>query len=325
MAGLGKRVGVCMPVHSPTRPIRLVLLGNPRLKRSWKNCLAHAARQLGWQTTVLQDNAVSIADVVRACDGADLLIWARSHGHQPSGDIARMWRKVAAGGTATASVHLDLYWGLPHREPEIGRHPWWHAQHVFTADGGRRDWSRRGVNHHWLPPPAADRWTGPGTPRPHLACDVVFVGTCGRAHRGSGRDRLLSWAQNRYGNRFRWLGYNRESAVWGRDLADLYASAHIVLGDSVPAARYWSDRVPNALGMGGVLVHPAVDGLADVHGDTVVTYRRGDFAILGDIIDGLLADPDRRRRLREGGVRQVAERHLWRHRLVDIAHTCGVL
>lgn len=308
-------------------PIRLVLVGNPRLDRSWKNCLAHAAQQLGWRVTVLQDDTVTVGQVADACDGADLLVWARSHKHQPAGDVGWMWQAVEQGGTATASVHLDLYWGIPHREPEIGRHPWWNAQHVFTADGDPGHaalFAARGVNHHWLSPPAADRYARPGRLRAEYAADVVFVGTCGRSHALTDRARLLAWARHRYGDRFRWWGHSRPTRVWGRDLADVYASAHVVLGDSVPVPYYWSDRVPNTVGMGGVLVHPDVPGLAGQYGHTVTVWPRGDLGTLGDVIDGLLADPGRRHRIRADGAALVTDRHLWRHRLTDIAAVCGL-
>jgi hypothetical protein len=308
--------------------VRLVLLGNPRLRRSWKNCIAHAARALGWQVTVLQDDAVTIGRVITACEGADLLLWARSHHHSPIGDVESMWRAVEAGGTATAAVHLDLYWGVPHRQQQIGRDPWWKARHVFTADGNpehQRLFEQRGVRHHWLVPPAADRYAGRGEHRNDYATDLLFVGTCGRAHTGTGRRELLDWARHRYNGRFRWRGRAGRDGIWGRDLADLYTSAAVVLGDSVPCPRYWSDRVSNTLGMGGVLVHPDVDGLAEQYGDAVVTYPRGNMRALAGILDDLLADPNRREQLRQQGVRTVANRHLWRHRLPEIARTCGVL
>ncbi|MDG4792011.1 glycosyltransferase [Micromonospora sp. WMMD1102] len=306
--------------------MRLVLLGNPRLQRSWKNCLAHAARLLGWDVTMLQDDAVTVGRVIAECSGADMLLWARSHGHSPSGDVESMWRAVEAGGTKTAAVHLDLYWGVPHRQAQIGRDPWWLAQHVFTADGNpahRALFEQRGVNHHWLVPPAADRYAHPGRYRSELAYDMVFVGSCGRVHDQT-RRRMLDWATQRYGNRFCWLGRGGRAGIWGQDLADLYASAKVVLGDSVPNPYYWSDRVSNTLGMGGVLVHPEVDGLADQYGAAVGTWPRGNLTALGDLVDGLLDNPIRRSWMRGAGAMTAMGRHLWRHRLPEIARVCGI-
>jgi hypothetical protein len=308
-------------------PVRLVLLGNPRLNRSWKNCLAHAARELGWDVTVLQDDAVTIGRVIGECSGADLLLWARSHHHAPMGNVESMWRAVEIGGTKTAAVHLDLYWGIPRRQEQIGRDPWWRAQHVFTADGNPAHaalFEQRGVRHHWLVPPAADRYAQPGQYRDDLACDVVFVGSCGRVH-DQVRRRMLDWASRRYGSRFRWLGRGGRTGIWGSDLADLYASAKVVLGDSAPNPMYWSDRIANVLAMGGVLVHPDVEGLAEQYGAAVATYPRGNLTALAELVDNLLDDSDRRQRMRQVGPEVVAAGHLWRHRLVDIARTCGVL
>jgi hypothetical protein len=299
--------------------VRLVLLGWPHLDRSWKNDIAHAARMLGWSVANLQPDAVSTRDVIQACRSADLLIWARTHRRDPFGDVEAMLRRVEAGGTRTVGVHLDLYWGVPNRERQIGVHPWWSCQTVWTADGGVRDWTGRGVNHRWLVPPAPDRFAGRGVPRPEMTADVIFVGGLAPVHKG--RKGLLDWARNRYGDRFAWWGKAGRGAIWGRDLTDLYASAKVVLGDSVPAPYYWSDRVPGTLGRGGVLVHPHVEGLVEQYGDAIVTYPRGDYDTLGDIVDGLLADPERREALREAAVSTVQDRHLWAHRLPDIAGT----
>lgn len=298
--------------------MRLVLIGNPALERSWKNDIAHAARSLGWATTVLQDSHVTTVDVAGACRNADLLIWARSHGKQPHGDIEAMWRQVEAQGCATVAVHLDLYWGIARREAEIGVHPWWRAGTVWTADGGHDDlFAQRGVNHRWLPPPCPDRYVGRVPPRRELACDVLFVGSCSSVH--PGRRELLDWAQARYRDRFRWVGARSGQRVWGVDLSAWYASAKVVLGDSAPADRYWSDRVPCTAGRGGVLVHPHVEGLGAQFGNTVQMYRRGDWRNLGQLIDSLLDDPARRERIRAQAVGNVRQHHLWRHRLAAIA------
>lgn len=305
--------------------MRLLLLGNPRLGRSWKNDVAHAARSLGWGTTVLQDDAVTVDEVVGRAGDADLLLWARSHGHAPAGDLTGLWRRVEASGCAGAAVHLDLYWGIPRREREIGVHPWWRAPWVFTADGGhQQQFAGRGVNHVWMPPPCPDRFVGRTMPDPSLACDVLFVGGCSRTvHHG--RREMLDWAARRYGQRFKWVGGRNTDRVWGRNLNALYASAAVILGDSVPSPYYWSDRVPCTAGRGGVLIHPHVEGLAEQYGSALAYWRRGSLRELGATVDSLLEDPARRETMRRAAVTVVREKHLWRHRLADIATTCGVL
>lgn len=296
--------------------MRAVVLGAPRplhLNR-WKDCLTEGGQALGWDMLHLPARGIPAGDVVRACKGADLLIWARTHGHDPAGDVGAMLCAVEDAGTVTVGVHLDLYWGIARREAQIGVHPWWSCQWVFTADGGHPAAFRsRGVNHRWLPPPIGARWLGRGQPTTRLPGEIVFVGTHVPGIHGTHRAALLGWARRRYGRRF--VQYDRGRPVWGADLASLYAGARVVLGDSAPAARYWSDRVPCTLGRGGLLAHPRTVGMDEqgLTGDELLLYERGDFAELGDRIDALTEA--RRREMTDAALTLIGERHLWEHRL----------
>ncbi|MCI3240287.1 glycosyltransferase family protein [Streptomyces spinosisporus] len=300
--------------------MRVVVLGAPRplhLNR-WKDCLTEGGTELGWDMLHLPARDIPAEEVVAACRGADLLIWARTHGHNPTGDIPRMLCAIEDNGTATVGLHLDLYWGIRGREPQIGMDPWWSCQWVFTADGGHQaEFLARGVNHRWLPPPLGRRWLGRSKPdRRRFPGRAVFVGSYVPGIHGQHRADLLTWAQRQYSYRFQ--QYGRSRPVWGADLGTLYASAEVVLGDSAPAARYWSDRMVCTLGRGGLLAHPRTEGMTELGltDDVMLTYERGDFRGLGERIDALTAA--RRRELTDAAITLVEERHLWEHRLRDI-------
>lgn len=300
--------------------MRVIVLGAPRplhLNR-WKDCLTEGGQDLGWDMVHLPARDIPAEHVVTACRGADMLIWARTHGHNPTGDIPRMLCAIEDAGTTTVGLHLDLYWGIRSREPQIGMDPWWSCQWVFTADGGHQaEFLARGVNHRWLPPPLGRRWLGRSRPdRRRWPGRVVFVGSYVAGIHGKHRADLLTWAQRRYPLQFQ--QYGRGRPVWGADLGTLYASAEVVLGDSAPAARYWSDRMVCTLGRGGLLAHPRTEGMAELGltDDVMLTYERGDFTGLGEQIDALTAV--RRRELTDAAITLIEERHLWEHRLRDI-------
>lgn len=300
--------------------MRCIVLGAPRplhLNR-WKDCLTEGAQDLGWNVQHLPARSIPTADVVRACKGADMLIWARTHGHVPDGDIGRMLCEIEDAGTATVALHLDLYWGIPRREQQIGVDPWWSCQWVFTADGGHQEqFLARGVNHRWLPPPLGRRWLGRSpADRRRFPGRVVFVGSYVPDIHGPHRANLLKWARRRWA--FQFQQYGRGRPVWGADLGTLYASAEVVLGDSAPADRYWSDRVVCTLGRGGLLAHPRVEGMPGLGftDEVMLLYERGDLVGLGERIDSLSAA--RRREMTDAAITLVGERHLWEHRLRDI-------
>jgi hypothetical protein len=307
-----------------------IVLGAPRPVHlnAWKDSLTDDARRIGWDVTHIPARGPSAADVVRACRGADVLLWARTHGHQPTGDVAGMLRRVEDRGTRTVALHLDLYWGIARRTAEIGVHPWWSCQSVWTADGAhQKAFAVRRVNHHWLPPAIGRRWLATGVAdRRKWPARIVFVGGLVRGIHGSHRAELLGWAAQYYRSAFRRYGH-KGAQVWGVDLSHLYASANVLLGDSAPSPRYWSDRVPHSLGRanGPVLAHPRTDGMTErgITSETAVLYDRWDFTGLARRVAEL--SPVQRREMSAAATTLVAERHLWEHRLREIEETalCG--
>jgi hypothetical protein len=305
--------------------MKVLLLGARRGlgENRWKDDIAEAGELLGWEVDHLNARDVEAEDVTRQAKGCDLLLWARTHGHDPHGDVAGMLRRIEDMGVATVALHLDLYWGIGHREAQIGRHPWWSCQHVFTADGGPRNWAGRGVNHHWCPPPMGHRFFGRGQEMRRFSHAAAFVGSSSRTIHGDHRRRLLSWARRRWHGRFRHYAGGRHG-VWGSALSDLYTSAGVVVGDSAPASHYWSDRVPCTLGRGGFLIHPRTPGMAEQGFDeqVMVLFDRYDFRDLGRRLDAVT--PRRRRELTDNALTLISERHMWSHRLLEIERIiCG--
>lgn len=301
----------------------MVLLGAPVRTEldSWKNDIVDGGEALGWEVTHLPARGIHVDDVVRACKGVDLLIWARTHGHDPRGDAAAMLRRVEDAGTVTAGIHLDLYFGIRIRTERVGVQPWWSSQFVFTADGGHaEEYAARGVNHFWCPPPIGIRWLGRAEPSSRYATPVVFVGGNVSSIHGRHRKELLAWARRRYGLRFRWYGRGSDRVV-GTDLSALYASARVALGDSAPGERYWSDRVPRTLGRGGLLAYPNTQGLDEqgLTSEVMLRYDRFDFAGLGARIDAL-TDVERRE-MTDAALTVITERHTWPVRLREIEGT----
>lgn len=306
--------------------VKLLLLGAPGLGgeafERWHDDVVDGARELRWKVDFLRVRDQPEDDIVRAAKGADLLLWLRTHSHNLHGDGVRMLRRVEAAGTVTAGLHMDLYWGIAARERRVGREPWWLAQHVFTADGANQGrFAERGVNHHWMPPPFGSRFLGYGTPDRTVRARAAFVGGYIRSIHGSHRAQLISWGKRRWGSAFLHVGGHRRTRMYHRKLNNLYASVDVVLGDSAPAPFYWSDRLPRTLGRGGLLAYPNTPGLAE-HGftdDVMILFDRGRFEQITDRLSGL--DERARREMTDNALTLIGERHLWRHRLADIART----
>lgn len=266
----------------------------------------------------MPSRGVEVDDVVREAKQADMFVWARTHGYAPEGDAHGMLRRIEDSGVPTVGVHLDLYWGIPRREAEIGRHPWWTCQWMFTADGGPRPWAAKGVaRHRWLPPPLGVSLHRRGMITARYLTTAVFVGGYVPDIHGQHRRDLLTWAARTWRDRF--VRYGRGRQIWGDQLAHLYASAQVAVGDSARASHYWSDRLIRTLGVGGLLAHPLVEGMDELGftDDVLIRYRWGRYAEILQRFEAM-SEQDRQA-MRDAAYTVVGDRHLWTHRLQQIA------
>jgi hypothetical protein len=132
---------------------------------------------------------------------------------------------------------------------------------------------------------------------------------------------LVSRLARRYGRRFAVLP-RRGQVIRGRDLQELYATAKVVVGDTCLVGeprRYISDRVPETVGRGGLLIHPHVDGVTDgslyTDREHLITYPLGDFDKMIRLADHYLGAESEREAIRAAGRTHVAAHHTYAHRM----------
>lgn len=311
---------------------RVLYVGNLRPPYSTENDVKSALEELGVEVVTVQEDEAgdwsAIASLIsHGPTKPDLILYTRTWGIK--GDGLSVWKEARQRGVPTASYHLDMYVGLM-REPNLGEvglgDPFWATDYVFTADGDPRcdAWlKKRGINHFWLPPaikasscyiadPDAERFP----------CPIIFVGSEGYHPEWPYRKLLLEWLANTYGDRFHRYG-NPDEVIRGHDLNVLYATAKVVVGDSLILGftheNYWSDRAPETLGRGGLLIHPRVKGMDRFFEDRkhLVNYELGDFEELKARIDYYL-DPVHEaeaRAIRRAGLERVKKAHTYTHRL----------
>lgn len=274
-------------------------------------------------------------DVARA----DLLVYSRTHNNTALTPAwTETWRTLEERGTKTASVHLDVFWGLPERERWIREgDPLFTTGTVFTADGGSdEEWMFAGVNHRWLPPGFDSRFVPEiAEPYEELTGRIVFVGSARGYHpQYPRRMELIQFCQTQYGSRFVEFGNGTERGpVRGAELARVYASDCLVVGDACFAgerANYTSDRVPETLGRGGLLIMADIateeaDGMASVSlGDRYlagVHLARWEASWLGSLpfmIEALESSPEECAAIRMRGRKLAWERDTYRTRAREV-------
>lgn len=303
--------------------LRIAYVGNFQPRHSTENHIRLSLESMGHTVVRLQENQVGCGAILEAARRCDLLLYTRTWGFLEGPKAGRiLLAQLAELGVPTASYHLDLYFGLK-RQRTIESDPFWMTKYVFTPDGGHdAELRRAGINHHYLRPGVFGPECVPGTPRADFAHDVVFVGSYAGYHaEWPYRRELVDWLRATYGDRFAHYGDGR--VVRNEALNDLYASAKIVVGDSLCLGfthpHYWSDRVYETVGRGGFLIHPHITGMEQEFqsGAHLVYYRFGDFAQLRALIDHYLVREEERRAIAARGQAFVREHCTYAHRLAE--------
>lgn len=267
---------------------------------STENHVKTALRNLGHEVQPVLERGLDWGTVPGLAAGADLFLWTRTAGFDPA-DLNTQRDALETLQIPTVGFHLDRWVGLG-RESDVLRSPFFTVDWLFTADGGHDDfWKKNNINHIWSPPGIlSDEAQRVGRVRPDYESPVGFVGNLrryGHPEWAPYRQTLYRFLARRYGSKFKlW-----EGGIRGQDLADLYASVKVLIGDSCLAGLsrlYHSDRVPESLGRGGFLIHPETEGLAELY-PGMPLYPVGDFDRLGELVDYYLENDEERQTIAE--------------------------
>lgn len=323
-----------LPAPYAGAPLTVVQVGN--FSRPWCSEVhfAGSLRLLGHRVVQLQEDEMDWSTLVATVEveGAQVVMWTRTWPAEMS-VVAPVLAELEARGIPTVAVHLDRWHGLD-REHQVRDQPFFRCSLVVTPNDDPR-WAEDGVNHLWLPPGVYGPECEPVQPNPRRwPFDVVFVGSHPYPHPewAKYRSNLLSAFQRAFRYRFGILP-RRGVPIRGRDLQELYATVPVILGDSCLSGdsyQFWSDRVPETLGRGGLLIHPFVQGgigpetddwyTADVGGeeDDLMGYVLGDFAEAVDHARWAVAHPEEVADVRANGRATVLGRDTYSHRMATV-------
>jgi hypothetical protein len=319
--------------------MKIALVGNFSAPYSTESDWAWTYEHLGHEVIRLQEEKVRTEYIFKEVQkGVNLVHYVHTHGWVTPGrySIEMLFSKIRKLGIPIISVHLDYWRGLK-REVDVGTHPFWHTDFVFTADGGSNDWYRsKGINHFYLPAGVVERDCYLGKPRDDFKYDVIFVGSYGYHPEWPYRPQLIDWLKNTYGSRFeRIAGDTKFGTVRGEALNDLYASAKVVVGDTLclnfSHPDYFSDRLFETTGRGGFMIFPYIKGLEDMfvlhesfdmrkHPQDekdieLITYDFNHFAQLKSLIDYFISHDEERGIIRLAGHARTKRNHTYTNRV----------
>lgn len=217
--------------------------------------------------------------------------------------LDNLFKKLKREGVTTACWLFDLYWGYP-REYQIQVKNFFKSDYVFTTDGGHGfEWGMAGVNHRtvrqgiykdecYILPPEKQ------------VNNIVFVGSESPVYQE--RTATMNFLEETF-TKFKWVGRHNTDDVRGTELNELFAESKIVVGDSYPSPKYWSNRVVETLGRGGFLIHQDIEGIKKEY-PHLVTYN-GSHADLKNKIKYYLEHDKEREEIRQTNFRWVRDRY----------------
>lgn len=313
-------------------PLTILYVGN--FTRPWctEVHLAASLGSLGHRVVQCQENHVDWASLPALADreGAHMLLWTRTW--PTDMEVVRpVLAELRARGVPSVAYHLDLFLGLD-REHQVRDQPFFACDVLVTPHRSER-WGELGIDHLWQPPGVFHAETAEVPPdRRRWPWDVVFVGSHPYPHPEwePTRSALIGAFEAEFGDRFAVLPAarpgRRKEALRGSDLQSLYATVPVILGDSCMAGvaeGYWSDRVPETLGRGGLLIHPRVPGHIDgaghgtwyEHAQDLLAFASGDPGLAIDAAHAALADPEWAQEIRDRGRATVIGRDTYVHRM----------
>jgi hypothetical protein len=329
-----------------SNPLTVAYIGN----FGEHNTETHVARALeanGHFVERIQENSpvafnIASSHVAGSLGPVDLILWTRTgwdwcnvyrdergdqfaHGHQRS-MLAAARRK----GIPTVAFHLDVWRRLP-RESQLSE-PFFECDLVVTADGSDENhWKQLGINHLWFLPGVSRAECEPGMLRSEFQSRLAFVGSWQGGYHPEHQHRfeLVKWLQKNFRRDCAFWPKPGHHAVRGTDLRDLYASVDIAVGDSCFSGdgigRYCSDRLPESMGRGALLLHPRTPGVTDGsitpsgpswhEGLHLACWNAGDWDQLGTMIETLLSNPEARREIARGGREFTIAEHTYEVRM----------
>jgi hypothetical protein len=289
-----------------------------KFNRMWDElAISLALGRNGVKVVEIEDSAHSNSEYLKIIEkeNPDYVMFAKANVKENGAELIK---ELKIKGRKTLSWTFDLYLGYPPRQ-SLSRFHFFKCDYVFLTDGGRIDeYRKRGINAYLLRQGIPDIYNYMGEFDKKDDYDVVFVGCDNKFF--PYRKRTAEFLSKTYGNRFKWFGKRDTNEIRGNELNKLYATAKIVIGDSVYSPNYWSNRIYETLGRGGFLIHAKIPGIEKEfeEGKEFITYNFNDYKKLKELIDYYLKHDDERNKIRMAGFEKISRNYTFDHRVKEL-------
>ena len=307
---------------------KITFVGNFGVDFSSESHYRKTFEKLGIQVIPLQENNTTADIILKSALASDMLFWVHTHAWKIEG-MKEVLRKLKVAKIPTVGYHLDLWLGI-NREKDLDTDEYWDIEYFFSVDPQMVDLlnSRDDMpKAYFLRAGVFEDECYMGERREHLANDVIFVGSRGYHPEWPYRAKLVDWLQDTYGTKFSHYGGDGLQVIRGKELNDLYASAKVVVGDTLckdfKYPQYLSDRIFETTGRGGFIIHPFIEGVEECFDLTkeIVTYKFDDFRQLKSLIDFYVNNNAARLSIQIAGHERTKRDHTYSNRLKYLLDT----
>ncbi len=317
--------------------MNILFLGNFSAEYSSENYYKKTLEKMGHKVISLNEGKTEGHDIIAYMENnpVDLFFWVHTHGWKTS-VIYEVLNTCREKKITSFAYHLDLYLGIQ-RENDLWTDPFFKVDHFFTVDAKMAEWlnAKRAAqapddlkyaHGHFIPAGVFEDECFVGTPDPQKYYhDIIFTGSTNYHPEWPYRRKLIEWLKETYGEqKFGHYGPGGLPTVRGPELNNLYASAKIVIGDTLckdfTYPYYSSDRLFEVCGRGGFLIYPNIEGLGSFYNGLaeVVYYPFNDFTRLKELIDHFLENEEARTIFRTNAFLRTKNNHTYRHRMTEI-------
>lgn len=314
--------------------MKIAFIGNHSISFSTESHHAKTFEKLGHTVIRFQENSSSVDAVMKEAVNCDMLYFTHTHSYRLDTNerMVYMFTELKRLNIPTVGYHLDLFMGIE-RQKDLQTDPYWQIEHFFTVDKSMSEFlnANTQIKGYYLPAGVYEDETYMTEPDlnkfPH---EIVFTGSFGYHSEYPYRQKLINWLKETYGNKFAHYGGGGHPTKRGHELNVLYASAKIVIGDTLCKdfnySNYFSDRAFEVPGRGGFMIFPYIKGIEEMYdlGKDIATYTYNDFEGLRKAIDYYLENNELRESMRLSGHNKVKSTHTYSHRLTSLLSTLNL-
>lgn len=278
-----------------------------------ENYISYGLERLGYQVLRAPEATIKNAKVVLGAAlkyNVEFVLFSKGHfaGSEEAIKLLREHGIVTVGWLFDLFFDVPLFFGRRQLTNNAFR-----ADITCMTDGGHQDkWKEFNVNHKLLRQGIHEPDAFFGTTDEKIP-PILFFGTYSYQERMDLIDKLRA----EYGDDFRHYGRGGNvREIRGPALNNIISGAKIVVGDSMPADYYWSNRIYEMLGRGAFLLHPYVKGLETEFEDGVhyVSYKYGNFYDLKEKLTYYLNHPEEREKIKKAGHELVKTKYTYQKR-----------